>query len=146
MTDIPTDGGCVTPTGWLAFEPLFAPSEFRCHASGMCAMKRDFMERLLHVRKRFGHPMVVTSGYRSKQHPLSVATLKRGRDSAHMYGRAGDFHIRRDLVFELVAAAQAEGMTGIGLRAHGPDNHRLVHLDDMPDDGRFHRPRVWTYP
>ena len=39
----------------------------------------------------------------------------------------------------------AMGMTGIGIKQHGPHNKRFIHLDNL-DNSTHPRPTIWSYP
>ena len=119
--------------------PYFTRAEFACPLTDGCAMREDFMARLVALREEFGRPMVVTSGYRSPEHNEQIGGAQ---NSAHMDGRAVDVLMAGEHAFQLVKRALEHGFTGIGLKQHGPFEKRFVHLDDAAHEGR---PRVWTY-
>lgn len=149
---IPAGPGVLTAEGWATLAPLFEPHEFADHADGECRMDADFMHRLFKLRQDFGSPIRINSGYRGPSNPWTKRTWARGHDSAHAYGRAADVHVPADCVADLLRRAELRGFTGIGLRQHGPESGRFVHLDDLEpghptkQGGVFPRPRVWTYP
>lgn len=102
-------------------------------------MKESFMIRLVTLRQAFGEPMVVTSGYRSREYNSQIGGAP---GSAHIEGRAVDVLMAGEGAFHLVKLALEHGFTGIGLRQHGDWDRRFVHLDDA---SHHRRPRLWTY-
>ena len=132
-----------TAEAWRSWAPYFQPDEFRCGASGEALMDADFMTRLFELRKRLAIPMVVTSGYRNAAHNKDVGGSLL---SAHMEGRACDFHVDVAHMYDVLRAALALGFTGIGIRGRGDWARRFFHLDDadaIPPTRP--RPWVWTY-
>lgn len=88
----------------------FKQSEFACkcgcpppgHSQGRYSYElteewidTDFMERLELLRRAWGKPITVTSGYRCKQHNKNVGG---GRNSKHLEGIAADLVVpKKDL-------------------------------------------------
>jgi uncharacterized protein YcbK (DUF882 family) len=101
------------------------------------------MDKLQSIRIAFNAPMIVTSGYRSPSYNETVSTT--GPDGPHTTGHAVDIAVRGADAIKLIQIAITFGMTGIGLKQHGPS--RYVHLDDLPNDPvRCPRPTIWSYP
>lgn len=104
------------------------------------------MEALEDLRVKVAAPFIITSGYRCPEHPIEQRKVK-GNDgvvlSPHTHG-AVDIHANRALAARIVAFAVVNGFTGIGMRQHGKDVQRFVHLDRIrrTPDGC---PIFWTY-
>lgn len=132
-------------TTWADIE-YFSPAEFKCRC-GECdstgdEMQMDFVRKLNDLRRRFGFPLVVTSGYRCPDYNERISTT--GRDGPHTTGRAVDLHVYGERVHGLFLHMTLGGwMTGIGLHQRGPLATRFIHLDDLGDP--HPRPRIWTY-
>jgi len=121
----------------------FTDAELSCRHCGRQEMDPEFMERLEAIRREYGKPMVVTSGYRCPEYNLRVS--RTGASGPHTRGRAADIAVRGGNALELIAIAMKHGCTGIGVLQHG--THRMVHLDDLPDESpRSPRPWIWSYP
>lgn len=125
---------------WSAF-PNFSEHEFACKHTGKCEMHPLFMERLQKLRTAFGKPMMISSGFRDKTHPVEA---RKGTNSngAHTTGRACDVAIRGGEALRLIRLAQELGFTGIGVNQKG--TARFIHLDDV-GDGSLPRPNIWSY-
>ncbi|MBM3494856.1 MAG: DUF882 domain-containing protein [Armatimonadetes bacterium] len=118
----------------------FTVEELTCHCGcGQMKMHNDFMLNLVALRDIFGMKIPVTSGYRCPAHNAKVS--KTGDTGPHTTGRAVDVLINRGQARQLVQLAMSLGFTGIGLKQHGPDSGRIVHLDMVPGPER-----LWTYP
>lgn len=135
------------PTGW----PYFSREELACRHCGELSMNREFMDRLVNLRRAYARPMSITSGCRCRAHDAAI-----GGADVHPTGRGVDVAIAGNDVHRLIRMATAMGFTGIGINQRGDWARRFVHLDDLPecefnDHGmcvsghRHHRPRVWTY-
>jgi len=105
-------------------------------------MDDDFMSKLVSLRREYNRPMPVTSSYRPTGHDLE---FKKKKPGPHTFGRAVDIQVSGDDCYHLIALAKKHGMTGIGLKQHGPKKKRIVHLDDMNNTAHRPRPTVWTY-
>ena len=116
----------------------FSEAEFVCRCGcGRADMEPTFMFRLQRIRDAYRIPMIVSSGFRCIDHDRRV----RGA-GVHPTGRAGDFQVSGRDCFKLLDLAISKGMTGIGLKQHGPHDARFMHLDDTSG---VTRPWVWTY-
>ena len=110
----------------------FSISEFDCKETGENEMNSEFLMRLDLLREACGFPLIVTSGYRSKEHSVEIRKDKPG---THAQGIAADFkatdgwHKRK-----IVEAAIALGFNGIGVAK------TFVHVDD-----RKSTPVIWNY-
>jgi len=111
---------------------FFKPEEFNCSHSGANGMSRDFIIRLEHLRAACGFPFVITSGYRSVDHPVEAKKAKAG---THAQGIAADIKVTSGAQrFIIVQKALELGFDGIGI-ANG-----FVHVDT-----RQTTPVMWTY-
>ena len=123
--------------------PNFTPQEFACRGTGRLLIVPAYMDKLQRLRTMYGRPLVVTSGYRAPEHNRVVSST--GYNGPHTSGRACDIAIFGGDALALVELALAYGMTGIGIKQHGPHASRFIHLDDLtPPD--FPRPMIWSYP
>ena len=116
--------------------PNFSREEFRCKYTGECEMHPAFMQRLQHLRTKFGKPMIVTSGYRSKRHPIEANKASPGE---HSHGRAADIAVRGADALLLLRLALEFGFTRIGVQQKGEG--RYLHLGDSPDFPTG----IWSY-
>ncbi len=123
-------------TRWLNF----TEDEFTCHCGcGRMEMDPIFMAKLGLLRTILRFPLVVSSGFRCPAHNDAVSTT--GTTGPHTTGKAVDILINRRLATVLLQFALNSGFTGIGIRQHGPDSNRIIHLD-MCDR---HDQIIWTY-
>lgn len=117
----------------------FQSSEFddpTAPGSGEAMMDYAFVERLDRLRRVWGSPIVVNSGYRTQAHNLAVGGVK---DSAHQRGVAADLkmHGLTDAIrFAIVAALNGFSRIGVDLKG------QYVHLDC---DMSLPNPAVWFY-
>lgn len=130
----------MTELNWSKYAPYFKESEFRCRHTGKCLMVPEFMDRLLHLRLTLGKPMIITSGYRDKTHPVEARKATIG---AHTTGRACDVAIQGSDALRLIHLAVALGFTGIGVQQKG--GGRFIHLDDCSSEHKLIRPTIWSY-
>jgi zinc D-Ala-D-Ala carboxypeptidase len=122
-------------TDWTKY-PNFSSHEFACKETGECAMHSSFMDKLQSLRKAYGKPMRITSGYRSPRHSIEVAKPTPG---AHAEGRACDIAVGPGMdVHRLVELAIRDGFTGIGISQRS-GQPRFVHLDTLE------RIAMWSY-
>ena len=61
----------MTDFDWNQF-PNFSASEFRCQHTGTDGMDEDFVRCLQQLRTMYGKGMVISSGYRSAEHPIEA--------------------------------------------------------------------------
>lgn len=118
--------------------PNFSEAEFRCKHTGKCEMQPDFMARLQQLRIQFGKPMIITSGYRDRSHPVEATKEAPG---VHCTGRACDVAVQGADALRLINLALGLGFTGIGVQQKGAG--RYIHLDDATSG--FPRPTIWSY-
>ena len=111
----------------------FTREEFVCQATGENEIEDELILALDKLREACGFPFVITSGYRSPQHPIELSKPKAG---THAQGIAADIAVtsgsRRHT---LVKKAIELGFSGIGV-AKG-----FVHVDVRAID----TPVMWTY-
>lgn len=130
--------GHMTKDEWGKIK-YFVPEEFDspdAPGSGLAMMDYAFVERLDRLRKLWGRPLVVNSGYRTRDRNTAVGGVK---DSAHQRGLAADLRtsdITDAIRFALVAAMN--GFQRIGVDMAG----KYVHLDS---DTSLPSPAVWFY-
>lgn len=127
-----------TPSGWQ----YFTLEELTCRCGcGRMEMDREFMRKLVALRRAFGVPLPLASAYRCPEHNARVSST--GPDGPHTTGRAVDPRVSGETAYRLVELALARGFTGIGIHQRGPMSSRFIHLDDL---GAPHpRPRIWSY-
>lgn len=119
----------------------FTHDELACRCGcGQAAMNHEFMGKLVQLRETIGFPLPVTSGYRCPEHNLAVGDT--GASGPHTTGCAVDIAVSRDRATRLVRLALGMGFLGIGLKQHGPESCRFVHLDTVAT--RVNQ-IIWTY-
>jgi len=119
----------------------FTVEELTCRCGcGQMKMNNEFMLKLVALRDLLGSSMPVSSGYRCPSHNAAVGDT--GLNGPHTTGCAVDVAVSRERATALVRAALGLGFRGIGLKQHGPDAGRFVHLDTIQT-----RPAqiIWTY-
>lgn len=116
----------------------FKESEFRCKHTGLCYMDARFMDTLQAIRTAYGKPMIITSGYRDKTHPVEAAKAAPGE---HTLGLAADISVRGADAFNLLEVALAHGIVRVGVKQTGVS--RFLHLGMA--GGRFPAPMIWSY-
>ena len=126
---------------------FFTPEEIACRCAqcelGEADMAPRFMRRLVDIRRLLAIRMPMTSAIRCAMHNSAVSST--GVDGPHLTGHAADFQVSGADAMRLVAAARQHGMTGIGVKQHGPHHKRFIHLDDLSTDIGRPRPWVWSY-
>lgn len=125
------------PTDQLT--PHFTVAEMACRHCSECLMGAGFMAQLEALRAEYGHPMVISSGYRCPEHNEAVSTT--GSDGPHTTGCAVDVLVSGALAYTLLSLALKYGMTGMGVMQHGPHDTRFIHLDSVPRP----EPTIWSY-
>lgn len=121
---------------WADYSPEFTEDEFRCRHTGRCAMHPEFMKKLHHLRGVYGKAMVISSGYRSPQHPIEAAKAAPGE---HSTGRAADVAVQGPDALRVVQLALGLGFTRVGVQQKG--SGRFIHLGDSP----AFPPGIWSY-
>ena len=111
----------------------FDISEFDCQETGENEMDADFLYAIDQLREVCRFPFVISSGYRSPDHPIERA--KPTGPGTHSQGIAADIKIDNSADrFTLLDAAMMDGFTGIGIHKD------FIHLD-MRDDTEV----IWVY-
>lgn len=113
----------------------FDSSEFRCRDGSETAIDSRLIEMLEQLRFALGgHPIIVTSGYRS---PSYNAKVGGARNSYHLRGMAADIQVKGKAPDEVYAAAErlfpATGGLGLYERASGG----WVHIDSRQHRARW---------
>ena len=110
----------------------FSTSEFDCQHTGENRMEQDFLSKLDALREACGFPFVITSGYRSPDHPLEAGKEIPG---THAQGIAADIKITNSAQrYTIIREALAHGFTGLGVAGD------FIHVDT-----RGTVPVIWTY-
>ncbi len=110
----------------------FKIEEFDCSHTGENQMKESFLLRLDELRERCGFPFVITSGYRSKSHPIESKKTNPGK---HTEGMAADIKVIDGIQrYSIVEHAIAMGFKGIGV------DEGFIHVDDRNSSSV-----IWTY-
>lgn len=121
---------------WAKYAPYFTEAEFRCKHTGKCEMQPKFMDALLAIRKEWGNPMKITSGYRHWSHPVEAA--KGHRNGEHTKGLSVDVAISGGVEAAKIALiAIKHGITRIGVAKS------FLHLG--MGDATLPSPALWTY-
>lgn len=123
--------------------PNFTEKEFACKHTGLCNMNPVFMEQLQKLRKIYGKPMIISSGYRHGSHPEEINKPSPG---IHCYGLAADILVDRISAYQLLECAFSFcRFTGIGIQQKGAN--RFIHLDmrQLAPAGLFPAPALWSY-
>jgi len=111
----------------------FSRDEFACQVTGENEIEDELILALDELREACGFPFVITSGYRSSQHPIELGKIKPG---THAQGIAADIAVSSGIQRHTIVKKAIElGFSGIGV-ANG-----FVHVDVRPTDV----PVMWTY-
>jgi len=114
----------------------FTKEEFDCQYSGENEMSDDLLLAVDLLRQKCGFPFVITSGYRSKDHPIEA---KKKQEKTHAQGIAADIKVTDGTQrYKIVEEAIKMGFTGIGIAGS------FVHVDIRDLDGN-ESPVMWTY-
>ena len=109
----------------------FTLDEFNCTHTGENNMSPEFLVALDNLRHECGFPFIITSGYRSIDHPIEAAKAVPG---THSRGIAADIKITNGQQRYLILKKAYElGFTGIGIAKD------FVHLDTRMS------PVTWAY-
>lgn len=118
------------PTGLWRWR-WFSPAEIACRGTGMVMLTPASMhalDKLDALRERMGHPLHVTSGYRSPEHNRRVGGAPA---SKHMEGIAFDISMANVDPHRFEREARALGFKGIGIYPpQKPSGGRnFIHID-----------------
>jgi uncharacterized protein YcbK (DUF882 family) len=116
--------------------PNFTKEEFDCKETGENDMHPELLVRVQALRTRYGKPIRISSGYRSKRHSKEA---KKPQPGMHTKGLACDIACHSDDAYELVEFAFELGFTGIGI-SQVEGKPRFIHLD-LRDTA----PRIYSY-
>lgn len=113
----------------------FKLSEFDCKHTGENEMNEDFLRDINELRDACGFPFIITSGYRSPDHPIEAAKAVPG---VHTAGIAADIFVSGGYQrYKLVKEAIKMGFGGIGIAK------TFVHVDDRSHSAGA--PVMWVY-
>jgi len=116
----------------------FSEDELRCKCGcGEYRFDDEALNQLNSIRRDFGRPITVTSGYRCGKHPIEAAKATGG---AHTEGKAVDLAVDRADALKLLKIALRHGVERVGVNQKG--SNRFIHLDwstDLPS------PTIWSY-
>ena len=107
----------------------FRVKEFACKdGSDEIYIDSRLVDYLQRIRNWAGHPIVISSGYRTPEHNAKIGGSK---TSYHTKGRAADIYVkdRKKSIYEIARYAQAIGVPGI---EENKDSN-YVHIDTRPD-------------
>lgn len=121
---------------WGDYHPFFTKGEFDCKHTGENKMVKEFMDKLMFIRKLYGKPMVITSGYRHHTHPEES---RKENPGYHSMGIACDIACWSDEAYYIVKLAFEAGFTGIGVSQSTRSGKRFIHLDLRS------LPRIYSY-
>lgn len=113
--------------------PNFSPRELASKREGELGIDPASLDKLEALRARLGgHPLLITSAYRSKAHNKAV---KGATNSMHLQGKAFDVRMDNHDPHEFETAARAVGFTGFGYYP----SQGFMHIDTGPA-------RTWGTP
>ena len=111
----------------------FTESEF----NNFKMMDENLLSMLDDLREAYGHPIKLTSTYRSPDHPIEAKKTKPGE---HAYGAAVDIAcVGGEATYKLVKAAINVGFTRIGISRKNNFVHVGIGYPDAPPV------TIWTY-
>jgi zinc D-Ala-D-Ala carboxypeptidase len=114
----------------------FTREEFACQYTGENNISDRLLLRLDLLRARCGFPFIITSGYRSADHPIEA---KKETPGTHAQGIAADIKVSDGTQrFRIVQEAISLGFSGVGVASS------FVHVDIRDLDGN-ESPVMWTY-
>lgn len=123
--------------------PHFSPREMSCHGTGSLVVEDYFMDWLETLREKCGFPLIVSSGYRSPEYNAQIS--RTGLGGPHTTGLAADIRIYGPRCMRVIKYAFDMGVTGFGMKQHGPHEERFVHLDLIQPGGSHPREYPWSY-
>lgn len=103
----------MTAAKWDEYK-YFTKKEFDCTATGENGMQHEFMIILEAIRKEYNKAMRVTSGFRSKKHPIEAR--KTNSNGEHTQGNCVDIGCDNGSDrYKLITIALKHGITRIGV-------------------------------
>ncbi len=101
----------------------FTREEFACQYTGENEISDRLLLKLDLLRARCGFPFVITSGYRSEDHPIE-AKKKQEKAGTHAQGIAADIRARNgNERYTIVQEAIKLGFNGVGVA------RTFIHVD-----------------
>ena len=122
---------------------FFTEAEFACSHCRQEQMQQEFITALDKIRREFGKPIIVSSGYRCPEYNAQISST--GERGPHTTGWAVDIAIAGAEAHALIDLALSHLVTGVGIKQHGPFEGRFIHLDMLKSEGNRNRPWVWSY-
>ena len=119
----------VKETHWDLFEN-FTKGEFDCKETGQNEIKLRFMVKLQALRYALDEAMIVTSGFRAKEHSIEA---RKATPGFHAEGIALDIGCHSDKAWDIVKIAMQLNFYGIGVSQKN-GRPRFIHLDDRPKE------------
>ena len=113
----------------------FTEKEMACRHCGECEVTADLMEALQDLRDLIG-PLVVSSAYRCKDHPVEIVKKAPGT-GAHCRGLAVDIVCENSSKRHQILKAAMPTWLGVGVSS------KFIHLDRGHPEAT--RPALWTY-
>lgn len=147
----------MTLAKWGTYK-YFKREEFLCRCCGQEYMTHELIQALDDMRRDYGKPLRVNSGYRCPDYNASISST--GRTGPHTTGCAVDLGVwGADGHKILTLACNSGKFTGIGVNQKGVPSGRFIHLDilnrlevvnsagDIPSIESFKgaRPNLWSY-
>jgi zinc D-Ala-D-Ala carboxypeptidase len=117
----------------------FSKAEFDCKHSGKNEMRPEFLQILQDIRTAYSKPMVISSGYRDKTHPIEA---RKAQGGTHSMGVAADIAVQGLDAMRLVNIAYTLGIRRIGINQKG--GGRFIHLD-IGDKLHGLPQSIWSY-
>jgi len=119
----------------------FSEDELKCQFTGQKSMNWAFMQKLEALRVEWGEPMIISSAYRSPDHPR-----ERTKPTGPGWHTGKSIDGGGEAVDVLIAHADAinflklalQYFQGIGINQKGSQG-RFIHLDNRPV------PAIWSY-
>lgn len=93
-----------------------------CHCCGRLLVQPELLQKLEHLRRLAGAPVLVNSGYRCPNHNRAVGGAA---NSYHLIGMAADIRVSGLAVENLAALGEQAGFDGIGLY----QQQGFIHVD-----------------
>ena len=122
----------------------FKYEEFACRCGcGHNEMSVHTINALQRIRDKFPFPIIVSSGYRCKDHPIEAKKLTPG---PHNTGFAVDVVCSGTMALLLLSLAiNSDEFDGFGVSQRGDMDQRFVHLDQVGATQHRPRPHLWSY-
>jgi len=114
----------------------FTREEFACQYTGDNEISDDLLLKLDMLRAKCQFPFVITSGFRSEDHPIERKKEKAG---THAQGIAADIKVSNgNQRYKIVEQAIQMGFTGVGIA------RTFIHVDSRIV-GADKAPVMWCY-